>query len=191
MTRESLFQEGMLGPDEIIDFKRYPIADLSTPEAQACIAQARSSLLKTGCATFPGFLTPQAISRASTETVDASSEAYVTDAYHNAYQLPTDPNLPEIHVRNLKMHTKVASISFDRLQPHSVLRSLYLWDGLPAFVAAVTLGTLSLDESKKDESGSSLEGGKETLYRLGDALGCCSVNGLTRPNCCFQYHINI
>ena len=95
------------------------------------------------------------------------------------------------------MNTKVASVPFDRLQNESVLRNLYLWNGLCAFVAAVTLPNDNLnnpdspdipatppseEKELEKEIGEIIEDNNPTspsspdhprLYRLGDALGCC------------------
>ena len=84
--------------EDIIDFARYPVHDLTSEAAQRVIATARADLKASGCASFPGFLLPSAVERGARETREASSDAFTADAYHNAYQLPTDPSYSDQHV---------------------------------------------------------------------------------------------
>ena len=115
-----------------VDFERYPLNDLAGAAMQSVLAKARSDLAATGCASFPGFLSPDATAAAAVQASRAAPSAFVTDDWHNAYQLPgQDPELPPNHVRNLLMRTRVASTAWDELQPEDELRRLYEYDGLP------------------------------------------------------------
>ena len=77
-----------------------------------------------------------------------------------------DPKLPETHVRNMTMQTRVASTAYDEVQ--GPLRRLYEYDGLVEFLRAV------LDQP---------------LYRLADPLGACSVN-IFRPGWFHAWHFD-
>ena len=70
-----------------IDFERYPIADLASPAARKVVAKARADLAATGCASFPGFLLPEATALAAAQAAEAAPHAFVTDDWHNAYQV--------------------------------------------------------------------------------------------------------
>jgi hypothetical protein len=154
----------------VVDLGRWPIADLRSPRARCLVEQAHASVLRTGVASFEGFLRADALAAAAAEARALAPTAWVTDDTHNAYQLPgSDDTLPVGHVRNAHMRTKVASSAWDELGGTSVLRRLYMWDGLPAFVAAVT--------------------GRPVPYRLADPLGACSIN-VFRPEWVHGWHFD-
>ena len=153
----------------IVDLDCWPVADLSAPAARRIIATARASIESTGCASFERFLRPDAVVAAAAEVEQLAPSAFVTDAMHNAYQLPHDAMVSDDHVRNQQMRTRVASSAWDELGRGSVLQQLYLWDGLPEFIGAVT--------------------GRPTPYRLADPLGCCSVN-VFRPGWWHAWHFD-
>ena len=150
-----------------IQTTRYPLHDLSSASGRQVVEEARQALATTGCASFPGFLRPEVCSEAAAEAVQAAKFAFVCDSEHNAYQLPAEPGLPETHVRNLMMRTRVASTAWDEVQ--GPLRRLYEYDGLVEFVGAVL--------------------GDRPLYRLADPLGCCSVN-IFRPGWYHAWHFD-
>ena len=74
-----------------IDLDRYPVHDLKSARLQDVLSHARRQLESTGCASFPGFLRPDATKEAAAAAaLGAATNAFVTDAEHNAYQLPED-----------------------------------------------------------------------------------------------------
>mmetsp|Transcript_29900 Transcript_29900/g.69747 ORF Transcript_29900/g.69747 Transcript_29900/m.69747 type:complete len:279 (-) Transcript_29900:398-1234(-) len=152
----------------VVNLARWPIRDLSSAACSSIVATAQKSLAATGCASFPAFLRGDALLSAAAEARALSAQAYVTDAHHNAYQLADEPALPTTHVRNLQMHTRVASTAFDELGGQSALRQLYEWDGLLDFLGAL-LG--------------------RPCYRLDDPLGCCSIN-VFRPGWEHAWHFD-
>ena len=108
-----------------VDLDGYPIHRPDSAAYRVLVDASRGALAATGCAFFPGFLTPQATHRAAEEARAAAPRAFVTDDTHNAYQLPgTDPNLPDNHPRNVPMRTRVASTAYDELAG-SQLHALY------------------------------------------------------------------
>ena len=109
-----------------VDLDGYPIHRPDSAAYRVLVDASRGALAATGCAFFPGFLTPQATHRAAEEARAAAPRAFVTDDTHNAYQLPgTDPNLPDNHPRNVPMRTRVASTAYDELAG-SQLHALYI-----------------------------------------------------------------
>jgi len=150
-----------------IDLDRYPVNDLSSPAGQKMLENARRALSTTGVATFPGFLREEVTRLATAEAAEAAKSAFICNSSHNAYQLPgIDPDLPETHVRNMMMRTRVASTAYDEVQ--GPLRRLYEYDGLVSFLSAV-LG--------------------QPLHRLADPLGACSVN-IFRPGWFHAWHFD-
>ena len=150
-----------------VDLSKYPIHDLDSPEGRALVAKGRAAIAETGCASFPGFLRPEVTAAAAKEAATVAPDAFVTDAWHNAYQIPDpDASLPEDHVRNLKMRTRVASTAYDELD--GPLRDLYTYDGLVDFVSAIV---------------------SNDLHRLADPLGACSIN-IFRPGWHHAWHFD-
>ena len=153
-----------------VDLDGYPIHRPGSPAYQTLVEAARASLAETGCASFPGFFTPPATTRAAGEARAAAPRAFVTDATHNAYQLPgTDQALPDTHPRNVPMRTRVASTAYDELDG-SQLHALYNFDPFVRFVGDVTSAA-------------------PRLYRLADPLGACSVN-IFRPGWHHAWHFD-
>lgn len=154
-----------------IDFESYPIdGPFTTSKLHSIVDNARRSLVETGCASFPGFLTPEATALAASEAASKSANAFVTDSEHNVWQLPhDDPTRSAADVRNTRMRTRVASIAYDELDSESPLRRLYAYDPLVDFVAAVT--------------------SQPRLFRLADPLGACSVN-IFRPGWHHAWHFD-
>eukprot|EP00965_Chrysotila_dentata_P237726 6202083-Pleurochrysis_carterae.AAC.1 len=131
-------------------------------------ARARETLRDTGLVAFHRIFTDAALATASREAVALSPHAYITDAMHNAYQLPANEGLSSTHVRNLMMRTRVASNAFDEISHASPLKQLYMWDGFANFVAEVV---------------------GRPCYRLADPLGCCSIN-VFRPGWEHAWHFD-
>lgn len=137
-----------------LDF--YPLDNPHSQEYSQLVKRGADMLSRTGCATFPAFLTDDATEAACLMAQRSSRSAFVTNDKHNAYQLPkVDETLPINHVRNLEMNTQVASIAFDEMLPTSPLRRLYAYEGLVQFIGDVV--------------------GK-SLHRISDPLGACTVN---------------
>lgn len=139
-----------------IDLTRYPIDDINSPAAQELIARAHQSLTQQGVASFPGFLTREAVITAADEARQRAATAFVTDDCHTAWQLPLSNSFAATHVRNLMMRTRVASIAYDEVG--SSLRELYESETVLRFVEAVV--------------------GRQpgSMHRLADPLGACTVN---------------
>ena len=135
----------------LVNLTLYPIAE---PVSLAALAdKSRQALEETGIASFPGFLTSEALELAVEEAVKSSaSSAWITYRKHNAWQTEHNSSLPNAHVSNLFMRTRVASVAYDHIGP--TLRSLYEAPELLAFVSQL-LG--------------------QRMYRLADPLGACSI----------------
>ena len=153
-----------------INFERYPIDAPSSAKFHAVVEGARHALVESGCASFPEFLTSDATDQAAAEAAAKAPSAFVTNSTHNAWQLPfADPAYPAEDVRNLEMHTRVASTAYDELSDDGPLRRLYHFDPFVAFVGAVTT--------------------QAHLHRLADPLGACSVN-VFRPGWHHAWHFD-
>ena len=141
---------------DLVNLERYPIGDLASAGGRALVEKARRDLAATGCASFPCFLAPAALTDAVEEATVAAPVAFETDDTHNAYQLSTDAELGPEHVRNKQMRTRVASTACDELDPSRAIRALYASDELLGLVKAITCAP--------------------SIHRLADPLGAASIN---------------
>lgn len=123
---------------DLVDLDRYPIEDLSTPEAQAVIAQAKKDLVDSGAAMFPGFLTAEGLAKCVAEVEALKHDAYARDIQRWIYDQSTlDPSLPEDHPFRQGERLVQRMLSADLFDGESHLRRLYEWGGMNRFVAAV------------------------------------------------------
>lgn len=141
---------------DLVNVGRYPIGDLTSESGCALVEEAAQALAATGCASFPCFLTPEALADAIEEATAAAPSVFSTDDTHNAYQRADTDVLPSTHVRNKQMRTRVASTACDELAQSRSVRALYASDALLELVKAVT--------------------GTKSVHRLADPLGAASIN---------------
>jgi len=157
----------------IVNLGRFPINQRGSPPLREVVEAARRRYKDEGIATFPGFLLPEALASAISDIEQDSEKAWVTDDDHNIYLDNGDTKYGKDHIRNRRLHTKVASLAYDLLSGDNVLRTLYESDDFREFLAAV------LD----------LEKDGERLYRSEDPLGACSVN-IFRPGWGHAFHFD-
>jgi len=124
-------------PENLVDYKHYPFLDLSAPEGQALVSNCRAQLAAEGACVLPGFLRPEAVDTAIEELKSEFPGAYYCQKKHNPYLDIADPELPSDHPRNWPQVSDLGAIADDRIPAGTVLRQLYVWDKLQAFVAAL------------------------------------------------------
>lgn len=142
-------------PSELIDLNRYPIKDLTCPQAQELIAYCRDHLKSMGCCVLPGFVTTAATSKMAAEAQAIVPQTYWSTVEGNAYLEPEDKSLPEDNPRNMTEITKLGALAYDQIPTQHALRRLFEWDGLMEFLAAC------------------LE--KKELFRYADPMGALNV----------------
>lgn len=143
-------------PEALVDLDRYPILDLDTLPARELIARCRGALADVGALALPGFLKPRV-----TEALAAEARALVPLSYdvreeHTVYFKPADPSFPEEHPRRRLIPSNKGGVSYDHIPSDAILRRLYEWDGLMAFIAAAL--------------------GEPRLYRHADELAALNIN---------------
>ena len=123
--------------DKLIDLQRYPLDDLAGAPARALVAACRRDLAETGSISLGGFLRPEAVSACvgEVEPLMASSSFHHRQT-HNVYFTKTDPDLPPGHGALARMTTSNHTLTCDQLEG-SVIRRVYEWDPLRAFLAEV------------------------------------------------------
>jgi hypothetical protein len=140
-----------------VDLDRYPIEPLGDARAQALAAACRAELAETGSCLLPGFLRPDAVTRMAEEAAAVAPLAHRKPGGRGAtaYLAPPDESFPEGHPRRRLQTSSVGAVAYDLIPHGSLVRALYEWDGLLAFLAA------SL--------------GKDQLYRYADPLGALNI----------------
>jgi hypothetical protein len=144
---------------EIIDLRRYPIHDPTSPAGRSLLELCRRGIEEAGFCLLPGFLTSRSTQVMAEEACGLLAEAYFCSRSHNVYLAPDDPSFPPDHPRRRPLRTEVGSVACDRLPKDGPLWRLYGWDPMVTFVGAVL--------------------GKSSFYRLADPLGALSVNVFT------------
>ena len=120
---------------DLVDRDRYPIANLESPAARALAARCRAELDESGVSILPGFLTPDAVAQAVSESVDLAPLGHPSDVEGTPYLELPDDGWPEGHPRVTWAHTRLTATAYDRFPPGTVLRALYESDELLAFLS--------------------------------------------------------
>ena len=123
--------------DDIIDFKRYPIKDLSTPAAQELLKKCRKSIAEVGACELPEFVTPRALQLLQDESTALEKHAFFKPVTGNPYLAPGDAALAKDHPLNLTETTRVGVIAYDQYPELSLLRRIYEYDPIMKFVGAI------------------------------------------------------
>ena len=124
-------------PEALVDLDRYPLADLEAPAGRALIEFCRAEFADSGVLVLADFLRPEAAAAARAELEALLGEAYYCEKAHNPYLSEADPAYPPDHARNRPQVTDVGCLADDLIAADAVLRRLYLWDKLRAFIAAI------------------------------------------------------
>ena len=122
---------------DLIDLKRYPIADLQTEAAQALVAECQAQLKQAGACALPGFLRPETAATLASEMLALRAQAFEQEQQHNVYFKRDDPTLPADHPRHRKVRTSQKALAHDLIPPQSGVHQIYNWPKLREFVAAI------------------------------------------------------
>ena len=146
----------------IVDLARYPIADLDTPAAQMVIDDCHRQLDATGLCLLPAF-----VRAAARETMAAEARRLAPGAHHTEHwrASPHGDSGPAAGTIPQATRASIAAVAYDRLGADSLLRRLYEWDGLTAFIAA------ALDSGPLYRTVDPLVSCMLTVCRAGDELG--------------------
>ena len=148
--------------DQIVDLKKYPIKDLSSPEAKDLLARCQKSIAEIGACEMPDFITPKALELLKAESAALEKNAFYKPVVGNAYLAPGDDKLPKDHPLNMTETTNVGVIAYDQYPELSLLRRIYEWDPLMTFIGAIMklpniyrygdpMGGLNLAVMRKDD----------------------------------------
>ncbi|HKO09606.1 MAG TPA: hypothetical protein VJ487_18030, partial [Alphaproteobacteria bacterium] len=120
----------------LIDLARYPVDDLKSPARAALIAECRRQLAATGACLLPDFLRPAALAAMAAEASQLAPLAHRTPGSRStAYLEAPDESFPQGHPKRRLQPTSVGAVAYDLIPSEALLRRLYEWDGLIAFLA--------------------------------------------------------
>lgn len=111
-----------------IDLATYPLLEPGSGRYKELVGHHRDQLEKYGVTTLPGFLTSTAVASAVEEVKKKELEAFTMQTHHNIYLKPLDPNLPDDHIRNRKLNTKVAALACDQVDELNPLKTVFRSD---------------------------------------------------------------
>jgi hypothetical protein len=126
-------------PAALVDLARYPIADLSAPAARDLVQRSRATLEADSVLMLHDFVTPAAREAMVGELLAALPQAYRRqDSLTVYYEGETRP--PEGHGALAPNPSRQTIFAGDQFAREGALWSLFLWDGLTDFVAAIVGG---------------------------------------------------
>ena len=134
---------------DIVDLERYPISDLEAPEAEELICTGRRRLAAEGVFTLPGFIRPAALAAMQDEADRLCPDAFRRIDHRNGFP----PGMGQV------TRLSLGCVGYDQMPTESVMRRLFLWDGLTRFVSEV------------------LE--RRPYYRSADPIASCMVTDLS------------
>ena len=112
---------------DIVDLDRYPISDPESSAAAALIRTGRERLAAEGVFTLPGLVRPAGLAAMQDEADRLCPEAFRRVDHRNGFP----SGMGEI------TRLSLGCVGYDRMQPDSAMRRLFLWDGLTRFVSEV------------------------------------------------------
>ena len=132
----------------IVDLDRYPVSDIETPAARALVREGRRRLAADGVFALPGFVRPAALPVMQDEADALCREAFRRVEHRNGFP------------SGMGGETRVSlgCVGYDQMPAESLVRRLFLWDGLMDIVSEV------------------LE--RRPCYRSADPIAACMVTEL-------------
>jgi len=139
----------------LIDLDRYPLHSPDSSVWADLVARCQDDLDRDGMFNLPGFLRPDALTRAVDElTAPLRDQAFVHARRHNIYFRDHIDGLAEDHPALTRFETANRTICADQI-PGAVMLQIYEWAPMAVFLAAVM--------------------GKAALYPMADPLARVNV----------------
>lgn len=122
----------------IVDLAAYPIAQASSPARAQAVARFGSELEREQYCVLPGFVGPEMCERLVDEVTRRLPNAYRNASRRNCYlQRQGDDTLADDHPSNIFFDASYRMLAYDLFEEGSLLRALYTWEPLRAFVADI------------------------------------------------------
>jgi hypothetical protein len=144
---------------DLVDLQRYPIADLSASAAQSLLDHARQELVRENILLLDGFVPPDAVAGMAREVLAALPNAYRRDrTIRGIGMYKGERPAPSDHAINVPNRSCQSILAADQIPSEGTLWSLYQWQPLTDFIAAVV--------------------GVERLYRSADPLASLTATAI-------------
>jgi len=122
-------------PASLVAIDRYPVNDLDA--AAPVIAAAREALTERGVAILPGFVRSEALEVMVDEADELAQLGNHQDVEGSPYLGLPDESYPVGHPKRFGSRSALTAVAYDLFPAESLLRALYEWDALMAFVGAL------------------------------------------------------
>jgi hypothetical protein len=139
----------------LINLTRYPVLQSDSPVLAARVAELRASLMQTGAAEAPQFLSTSGLARCIADAESLAPRHYKSVGAGTAYLEEPGPQWAAEHPRATRGRYSVGVVAYDQFPADSPVRRLYEWTPVIDFIAAV------------------LE--RSPLYRYADPLGALNL----------------
>lgn len=133
----------MTEPDHIdvsklIDIDRYPINDIDSEAREKLVTQCRRDLHERALCQLPGFIRPAVIDQIIDTVAPTIQSARFREEMHCLdYEAKNTDDLPHDHPLRILQRNRYQQILNYQIGNDSLLRRLYMWDVLTAFVRDV------------------------------------------------------
>jgi hypothetical protein len=122
-------------PRDLVSLDRYPITDRQSPQYKKLVEHCNAEMQRTGYCLLQDFVTADALSALEKEAERLAPLAFHNTLVGNAYLTPEDTSIDIDDPRRILNTTALGAVAFDQFPDESLIRRLYLWDGLLEFVA--------------------------------------------------------
>ncbi len=121
----------------LVDLKRYPIADLSQGEGAEFLAQCQQQMEEKGWCNFDGFIRTDALAALSAEANKLLPTAQTLTIKRTIYQGEVDESVPEGDPRRQEFVHHALQLADDQIPAQTLIQQLYQSDLLTDFVRRV------------------------------------------------------
>ena len=137
-------------PGFVVDLQQYPVQDRADPRRAALVERLRRELDTQQYCIVPDFITPAALTAMLAEVDRIKAQAYQNRSWRNCcLYRDADPALPADHPKNIFLDASYSMIGNHLLPETSLLKGLYNWPGMMAFIADIVgVKTLYQNEDK-------------------------------------------
>ncbi len=123
---------------ELVDLDRYPIDDLDSEAGQALLARCQRDLAARALCALSGFIRPVWLAAMREEAAALTPLAYYRNELHTPFYDSKDSDAPPPdHLLQTKVKSSYRQILTDDIPDEALMRRLYLWAPLTAFVRRV------------------------------------------------------
>ena len=139
----------------IVDLERYPVADSEAAGAEELIREGRRRLAADGVFALPDFIRPAALAAMQDEADALCCKAFRRVDHRNGF--PAD--------MGAATRVSLGCVGYDQMPAESLMRRLFLWDGLTRLVSEV------LDRRPCNRSADPIASCMVAEFTPGDELG--------------------